>query len=195
LANDEAGETEARRKALAVWKTNPEVDHLIGLKLSQKYRFAEGAAYQRKALEMDAAYLPAKIQLAQDLLRLGDESEGWGHAEAVHQKDGYDVTAFNLVTLKDTIGVRHDHQRTSLRMEGARRWYGARSRSPFRARRTLRQYGIELDSPTTVEIFHRQSICCNPGMPGNPLRLLRRRDYGHSPVAAQPCQLGGGSLA
>ena len=47
------------------------VDHLIGLKLSQKYRFAEGAAAQRRALEFEPAYLPAQRQLAEDLLRLG----------------------------------------------------------------------------------------------------------------------------
>ena len=58
---------------LAWWAVNPEVDHLIGRKLSQKYRFAEGAEYQRQALKSDPQYLPAKIQLAQDLLRLGAE--------------------------------------------------------------------------------------------------------------------------
>ena len=44
LRGDRDGEAAARRSALAPWATNPEVDHLIGRKLSQKYRFAEGAA-------------------------------------------------------------------------------------------------------------------------------------------------------
>ena len=42
LANDAAAERQAREQALAHWSTNPEVDHLIGRKLSEKYRFAEG---------------------------------------------------------------------------------------------------------------------------------------------------------
>ena len=50
LRNDPAGEAKARDNALKFWKTNPEVDHLIGAKLSQNYRFAEGAACQRRAL-------------------------------------------------------------------------------------------------------------------------------------------------
>ena len=55
-----AGEREVHRAAaLQHWPTNPEVDHLIGKKLSQKYRFAEGEQYQRQALEFDPKYLPA----------------------------------------------------------------------------------------------------------------------------------------
>ena len=60
---DAAAEKQWRDKALSTWPTNPEVDHLIGKKLSQKYRFAEGAEYQRKAIAMDPRHLPAKIQL------------------------------------------------------------------------------------------------------------------------------------
>jgi tetratricopeptide (TPR) repeat protein len=103
LAGDAKGEARARDKALAVWPDNPEPDALIGKKLSEKYRFTEGAAYQRRALAKDARSLPARIQLAQDLLRLGPEheKEGWALAEAVHAEDGYDVNAFNLVTLRE----------------------------------------------------------------------------------------------
>jgi len=77
LRNEPAKETQCRNDALRHYTNNPAVDHLIGRKLSQKYRFAEGAAYQRRALKFDASYLPAKFQLAQDLLRLGAEEEGW----------------------------------------------------------------------------------------------------------------------
>lgn len=83
--------------------TDPKVDHLIGRKLSQKYRFAEGAAFQRKALEADPNFNPARVQLAQDLLRLGQETEGWQVAEEAHQKDGYDTNLFNLLQLKDSL--------------------------------------------------------------------------------------------
>src|SRR5690606_15489071 len=100
-------------KGLKTWAANPEVDHLIGRKLSQKYRFREGSAHQRQALEFEPVYLPAQAQLAEDLLRLGEEEEGWKLAEAVSLKDPYDVTAFNLVTLHDTmksfVSLTNDH--------------------------------------------------------------------------------------
>src|SRR5688572_3829019 len=113
LKNDASQEESARAAGLKFWTNNPVVDHIIGRKLSQKYRFAEGSKYQRRALEFDPAYLPARIQLAQDLLRLGEEEEGWRFAEQVARADAYDVSAYNLVTLHDTISkyrtLRNEH--------------------------------------------------------------------------------------
>ena len=103
LKSDEHAETVAHEHALKHWKTNPHVEHLIGKKLSQKYRFQEGAAYQRRALAANPEFNQAQIQLAQDLLRLGDEEAGWEWAQRAHDKDGYNVTAYNLVTLKSTL--------------------------------------------------------------------------------------------
>ena len=81
LRNDSAGAEQLRAKALKYWTTNPQVDYLIGLKLAQKYRFTEGAAAQRRALDFEPDYLPARRQLAEDLLRLGQDEEGWKLAE------------------------------------------------------------------------------------------------------------------
>src|SRR5262249_38427816 len=100
LANDVGAEAQARTRALGRWAKDPAVDTLIGRKLSEKYRFAEGSAYQRRALAADPAHLPAKSQLAPGLLRRGQEAEGWALVEEVHRRDGYDVVAFNLATLR-----------------------------------------------------------------------------------------------
>src|SRR5262249_39032620 len=99
LRNDPAGEADARKAALQRWPKNPEVDHLSGRKLSQKYRFSEGSSYQVQALGFDPNYPPAKVQLCQDLLRLGEETEGWKLADEIFARDGYNVVAYNLVTL------------------------------------------------------------------------------------------------
>ncbi|WP_231743695.1 tetratricopeptide repeat protein [Stieleria neptunia] len=103
LAGDYDEEKALREKALQWWPTNPEVDHLIGRKLSDKYRFAEGAHYQRLALTFEPSHIPATFQLAQDLLRLGDDDVGWKLAEQVNTEDPYNVVAYNLMTLKDRI--------------------------------------------------------------------------------------------
>ncbi|MEK9862862.1 MAG: tetratricopeptide repeat protein, partial [Verrucomicrobiota bacterium] len=97
-------ETTCRERALKHYQKNPEIDHLIGKKLSQKYRFKEGATYQEAALALEQAFRPAQLQLAQDLLRLGDEAQGWALADDIHNKDGYNITAYNLVQLKEVIG-------------------------------------------------------------------------------------------
>lgn len=175
LKNDLAAEAKARESALGSWATNPEVDHLIGKKLSQKYRFAEGAAYQRRALKFDAKFLPAKQQLAQDLLRLGEEEEGWRLADEVHQTDAYDVTAFNLTTLQENMAkfVTLTNADFILRMSAHEASiYGDRALALLtRAKTNLcAKYGMELKQPTIVEIFPNQKDfgVRTFGMPGNP---------------------------
>ncbi|MGV3532653.1 MAG: tetratricopeptide repeat protein, partial [Chthoniobacteraceae bacterium] len=150
-----------RKAALQSWAANPEVDHLIGLKFSQKYRFAEGAERQRQALKFDPEYLPAKAQLAQDLLRLGKDDEGWKPAEEVQTADPYNVFAYNLVMLRESLSkfktltsqhfiVRMDPKEAEV--------YGDRVVALLeRAHAQLGQkYGMEPKEKTIVEIFPDQ---------------------------------------
>lgn len=179
LRSDAAGEKDARENALRFWKTNPEVDYLIGQNLSQKYRFAEGAAYQRQALAFDPDFGPARVQLAEDLLRLGDEDEGWRLVEQAHQHDEYDVTSYNLVSLKDKLAsyrtLTNEHFIVRMATNEAP-VYGEQVLALLsRARSNLvERYGVELPRPTTVEIFSEQrdfgvrtfGIPDNPGFLG-----------------------------
>jgi tetratricopeptide (TPR) repeat protein len=175
LRSDAAGEKAARDKALRYWKTNPRVDFVIGQNLSQKYRFAEGAAYQRRALEFDRSYVASKVQLAEDLLRLGDETEGWRLADEAHRQDEYDVTSFNLITLKDKLArfstltnadfiVRMGTNEAPI--------YGEQVLALLsRARSNLvEKYGARLSRPTIVEIFPEQKDfgVRTFGIPDNP---------------------------
>jgi tetratricopeptide (TPR) repeat protein len=161
LQNQPDQELRHREAALKHWTKNPEVDHLIGRKLSQKYRFAEGETYQRKALEFDAAYLPAKMQLADDLLRLGREEEGLALAEEVYAADAYNIHAYNLVTLQESLAKFRTLEEDGIlvRMEAREAdLYGSRVMALLqRAKATLApKYDVELEGPIIVEIFPRQ---------------------------------------
>jgi tetratricopeptide (TPR) repeat protein len=101
--NDEAEFNKNRAAALAVWKNNPAVDSLIGRVLSRKYRFREGAASQLSALALDPDYLPAKLELAIDYLRLGELDKAWTLAREVGAADPYNTLAYNLETLEKEI--------------------------------------------------------------------------------------------
>ncbi|WP_437188017.1 tetratricopeptide repeat protein [Planctomicrobium sp. SH668] len=103
LQNNDAQGDELRSLALSTWKSNPAVDHQIGRILSEKYRFEAGANRQRLSLALNNRYHPAMKQLAMDLLRLGQEEEGWERARLANSIDPYDVTSFNLVTLRDEL--------------------------------------------------------------------------------------------
>lgn len=155
-------EGECRTQALATWAQNPEVDHLIGRVLSQHYRFAESVKYQRRALRVAPAYLPAKFQLAQDLLRVGADEEGWTIVDEVSANDKYNVVAFNLKTLQSRLA-----QFTTLEGDGflvrmdAReaKIYGSRVLSLLKeAKQVLTsKYDHQLREPIAVEIFPQQS--------------------------------------
>jgi tetratricopeptide (TPR) repeat protein len=175
LRNDPAREQQFHADALKYWQTNPQVDYLIGLKLSQKYRFEEGAAAQRRALAFEPDYLPARRQLAEDLLRLGQDDEGWLLAQSVYKQDGYDVTAYNLVTLHDQMVKFQTLSNADFIVHMSAqeaRLYGDQVLLLLgRARETLcRKYGVELTRPTAVEIFPEQKDFAvrTFGMPGNP---------------------------
>ncbi|GAA5507002.1 beta-barrel assembly-enhancing protease [Novipirellula caenicola] len=161
LEGDPKREQEMRRKALSTWHENPRVDYLIGSKLSQKYRFAEGAAYQRRALEFDPDYHAANFQLAQDLLRLGNDDKGWTLAKSVAEDDPYNVVAHNLLTLHDRIKdfsileagdihVRMDPEEADVYGEAVLELL-------TEARATLcEKYDVQPDAPIMVEIFPEQ---------------------------------------
>lgn len=173
LAGDWLAEEEYYSLAHCHWQADPDVDHLIGKKLSQHYRFREGADYQRTALQFDPSHLPAKIQLSQDLLRLGNESEGWRLANAVQTADEYDVVAYNLVTLKDTLDqfVALEDDDFLLRMSpDEAEIYGHRAMNLLhRAKEHLSaKYGLDELDQVTVEIFpHQKDFAVRTfGMPG-----------------------------
>ncbi|MEI7701482.1 MAG: tetratricopeptide repeat protein [Planctomycetia bacterium] len=160
LRNDVAAEAESRSAALKYSVNSPEVDYLIGRKLSQKYRFREGAAAQRRALEADANFTESRIQLAQDLLRLGEEAEGWTLAEEARKKDEYNTTLFNLLQLKDSLDryttVTSEH--FEIRMEkGEAALYGARVTQLLEDAwgQMTERYACTPEVPVYVEIYAR----------------------------------------
>lgn len=161
LRGDFQAEIKLRDAALSTWGDNPRVDHLIGKKLSQKYRFDEGAAYQRRAMEFDPRYLPAKLQLSQDLLRLGNDEIGWELASQVADTDPYNAVAVNLINLKRTVQefTVLNEDGIHLRMESAEAAiYGEAVLSLLKhARQELcAKYEVEPRSPIVVEIFPQQ---------------------------------------
>ena len=161
LRNQPDAEQRERGAAHKFWTTNPEPCYLIGKKLSQKYRFREGAEYQRDALKLEPQYLPAKMQLAQDLLRLGEETEGWKLADDVYRADEYSVVAHNLATLQENLDkfrtleaegfvVRMDAREADI--------YGRRVLDLLQRAKTelCAKYEVTLERPVIVEMFPRQ---------------------------------------
>ncbi len=164
LAHLQANPIEEQRSrdwALCNWDADPAVDHTIGEKLSAAYRFSAGAAYQRRALQFDPQFLPARTQLAQDLLRLGESDEGWQLVQQVQEADAYNVVAFNLATLHDRLDRYTSLESKHFLLHMDRREadvYGQRVLDLLeRAHQTLGdKYRWRDDGRITVEILTRQ---------------------------------------
>ncbi|MBI3865738.1 MAG: tetratricopeptide repeat protein [Planctomycetia bacterium] len=173
LRNQPDVEKREREAAQEFWSANPEPLYVIGKKLSQKYRFREGAQYQRDALALAADYLPAKTQLAQDLLRLGQEVEGWQLAGEVLEADEYSILAHNLTTLHECLDKFRTIEADGfvLRMDAREAdVYGGRVINLLsRAKAALcAKYDMRLEKPVIVEMFPRQQDFAirTFGMPG-----------------------------
>ncbi|MDQ8204018.1 tetratricopeptide repeat protein [Pelagicoccus sp. SDUM812003] len=175
IKNDNARGDELRAAALSTWTSNPSVDYQIGLQLSRKYRFEDAATSQRIALSLDETFTPARIQLAQDLLRLARNEEAWKHAERVYREDPYNIAAYNLVTLEERLSqfATLESERFLVRMSSTEApIYGQRVLNLLEnAYATLSErYGIELPLKTTVEIYPNPADFETRtfGMPGTP---------------------------
>ena len=173
LQSNEEAEKTCREKALSTWSKNPNVDYLIGKKLSRNYRFAEGAEYQRQALRLDPNNIKAKLQLSSDYLRLGKEESGWKLADQVHEADGYNVVAYNAVTLRDEMAkyATIETDKFLLRMDSREaKIYGEQVIEHLNEAHAFLcdKYEVELDGPVTVEIFPQQKDFAirTFGMPG-----------------------------
>ncbi|MDF1826321.1 MAG: peptidase MA family metallohydrolase [Verrucomicrobiales bacterium] len=150
-----------REKALSVWAGNPEIDHLIGRVLSKKYRYEEGAESQKRALELDPGYLPAKLQLALDYLRLGRVEEAWPLAEEVGAEDQYNVLAYNLAILKQEIesfaAIESDDFIIRMPADEAA-IYGDRVLEILTGAKEVlgEKYGIDIEDKTLIEFYPNQ---------------------------------------
>jgi tetratricopeptide (TPR) repeat protein len=158
---DEAKFTRARDAGLKRWNQNPLVDHVIGRVLSRAYRFAEGAEHQRRALAFDRGFLPARVQLCHDLLRLGEEDEAWKLAAAIRAEDAFDIQAHNIGRLEARMR-EFVSQRAGdfiLKMP-PHDWpvYGPRALELLREARDQlgTKYGLEQKRPVLVEFFDSQ---------------------------------------
>jgi Tfp pilus assembly protein PilF len=161
LRGDSKTAETARAKALALWRENPEIDYQIGTGLARHYRFQEAIDTLRSALAMDPNHLPSHFELGSNLLRFGNEAEGWSHVERVLNRDPYHVAAFNLMTLREAMakmqtlhggGVNLRLSATDLALFGPRALELCE-----KARKTFSEkYGVNLPFDVTVDILPNQ---------------------------------------
>lgn len=111
-ANGEFAAADAR--VTAAVERNPSFTYgwrVLGGQAARAYRFADAAAYARRAVALDAEDPASHADLGLYLMRTGDEAEARRELERAFTLDPYDVVTYNLLTLLDTIEsfVRVEH--------------------------------------------------------------------------------------
>ena len=161
VKDDQAKADKAIAAAMKQRANNADVHHLIGRCLSHAYRFAEGEKHQRIALQSDPTHQRAKLQLCNDLFRLGHEDEAWKLAKEVADADGYNVQAHNILLLEKEMKnfVTREQDGFILRMtKQDEQIYADRALELLHdAREKLgTKYGMKFDKPVLVEFFPSQ---------------------------------------
>jgi tetratricopeptide (TPR) repeat protein len=110
---------------------------------------------------MDPDYLPAKLQLALDYLRLGRVDDAWPLAREVAEADEYNVLAFNLEILQEEIesfaSIKSDDFIIRMPPEEAE-IYGDRVLEILTEADQIlgEKYGLTIEEPTLVEFYPNQ---------------------------------------
>ena len=158
LRGDRDGEAEARRTALAPWAENPEVDSLIGRKLAQKYRFAEGAACQRRALALDADYLPPRSSSRRPCCGWARRPRAGGWSTRSSPRMAIMSSRSTSLALRDRLAKFRTLEEDGIILKNGRA-RGGPVRPPVLAFSEAGEgdlcarYGVTLPGPVIVEIF------------------------------------------
>ena len=141
--------------------------------LELNYRFEDAITYDRKAIEADPKYWPARSQLGVGLMRLGQEDEPFQQLEMCYNNGYRDAQTVNSLRLLDSYKnfVTYKENGTILRLRKSE----ADLLHPYFAAELQRiiatynqKYKMKLSGPVQVEVYpdHEDFAVRTMGMPG-----------------------------
>jgi cellulose synthase operon protein C len=141
--------------------------------LQLNYRFEDAVTYDRKAIDADPRYWPARSQLGVGLMRLGQEDEPFQQLEMCYNNGYRDAETVNSLRLLDSYKnfVTYKENGTVLRLGKSE----ADLLHPYYAAELQRiiatydkKYKMKLSGPVQVEVYpnHEDFAVRTMGMPG-----------------------------
>jgi cellulose synthase operon protein C len=141
--------------------------------LELNYRFEDAIVYDRKAVEADPKYWPARSQLGVSLMRMGQEDEPFKQLEMCYNNGYRDAETVNSLRLLDSYKnfVTYKENGTILRLRKSE----AELLHPYFAAELQRiiptyekKYKMKLNGPVQVEVYpdHEDFAVRTMGMPG-----------------------------
>lgn len=146
----------------------------VGRFASRHYRFKDGAAFQKKALEVDPLDHKARALYTLDLMRLGREFEGRAELERAFELHPFNVQMNNLLKLMATLETFDTIERDgiTLRLPAHEAPVVAEDALGL-LQKAMTQYeelyDVEIEKPVLVEMFdnHDDFMVRSVGLPGS----------------------------
>jgi cellulose synthase operon protein C len=172
--DDRTGDFDALvARVLAINAHFGDVYRLAAAQAARHYRFEDAVALNRKALTIDPGNVRAAADLGTDLLRTGDETSARALLDRVFKADPYDVVAYNLLGLLDTLEAFQTSQSelVTLRLHPDEAPVIGEHALPLadHALTTLAaKYHTTVRGPILIEVFprHDDFAVRNVGLPG-----------------------------
>ncbi len=145
----------------------------LGEQAARAYRFADAAAFARKAVALDSDHPNAHADLGLYLMRTGDEAQARQELERAFQLDPFNTVTFNLLQLLDTMASFVEFETGPFVFKFAK--HEADVLKPYavplaeRAYTTfVERYGFTPKGPILIEIFpkHDDFAVRTMGLPG-----------------------------
>lgn len=145
----------------------------LGTQAARAYRFADAAAYARKAVTLDPDHPNAHADLGLYLMRTGDEAQARQELERAFQLDPFNTVTFNLLQLLDTMASFVEFETGPFVFKFAK--HEADVLKPYavplaeQAYTTfVERYGLTPRGPLLIEIFpkHDDFAVRTMGLPG-----------------------------
>lgn len=141
---------------------------------ARHYRFADAAAFQQRAVDIDPRDHVARAELAFNLLRLGETDEGRPILEAAFAADPFNVQAYNMLNVLDSLAEFRTIERGPfvIRLPGYEAELLADDMLDLLDEEIAlyeAKYEVTLARPIYLEVFedHDEFMVRSVGLPGN----------------------------
>jgi tetratricopeptide (TPR) repeat protein len=174
LADNHDAVSDTQQRILSINASASSAYRIPGRVASRHYRFAQGKSFQLKALQIDPTDTAARLYLAFDQLRLGEDDDARPQLEHVFESDPYNVQAYNLLGVSDALAEFETIKDPTFHLqmpadEAVVLSTPVRSLLREAAERYQKKYAITLETPVRVQIFnnHDEFIVRSVGLPGS----------------------------
>jgi len=162
-----------QQQALLFNEYASEVFRITGRIASRKYRFKEAADFQKHAMNLDPDDDLARAYYAFDLLRMGQDKQGYDELRKSFEANRFNVHVFNMLELMDKVKDFEVIEKGPFRIQIPKRerqvWGDDALALLEEAYQKLeKKYQVKLQVPVSVQIFdqHDDFMVRSLGLPG-----------------------------